>query len=74
MKAPVQTYEYDFPWELVVDAYFMRYPTHERLPVLLRTEVTSDHTDPATGIRSIERLCTVDIEAPGSHTAHSLDA
>jgi len=64
MKSELQTFTYEYPWEAVVEAYLRRYPTHPRLPILLSTKVLLDTTDPVTRIRNIERLCTVNIEAP----------
>jgi len=64
MRTTTQTFLYKHPWELLVEAYLRRFPTHPRFPVLLRSTVLSDTTDAATGVRYVRRECVLDIEAP----------
>jgi hypothetical protein len=64
-KTSMQTFVYDYPWEMVVSSYFLRFPMHPKLPILLETQIISDHIDPASQRRLFVRKCTIDVDAPG---------
>lgn len=59
-----QTHIYDYPWELVVASYMIRYPRHPLVPVLLNAELVEDSVDEATQKRILTRRCSINIEAP----------
>ncbi|KAI7859914.1 hypothetical protein BDC45DRAFT_552969 [Circinella umbellata] len=41
---PLSTMLYPYPWDLAVRANQQRYPTHERIPILKRSEILLDET------------------------------
>ena len=41
---PLSTMIYPYPWDLAVRANQLRYPTHERVPILKRSEILLDET------------------------------
>ncbi|KAG2227680.1 hypothetical protein INT45_004722 [Circinella minor] len=41
---PLSTMIYPYPWDLAVRANQQRYPTHERVPILKRSEIILDET------------------------------
>ncbi|KII73598.1 SEC14-like protein 5 [Thelohanellus kitauei] len=60
--AEVRTYL--FPFELVVEAYHLRFPTCELIPNLVATEEISDEWFDNESIRVTERRFTMSIDAP----------
>ncbi|KAI6240133.1 SEC14-like protein 1 family protein [Aphelenchoides fujianensis] len=65
----VQTYQspvriFKHPFELVMAAYQMRFPTCPQIPVFVGSEITSEYHSPDGAEEVIERKCTLNIEAP----------
>ncbi|XP_050420014.1 SEC14-like protein 1 [Adelges cooleyi] len=61
-QSPVRVYKY--PFEIVMAAYEMRFPTSHLIPVFVGSEVTSDCTSSDGAIRTTERRCKLVVEAP----------
>ncbi|KAH7689594.1 CRAL-TRIO domain-containing protein, partial [Aphelenchoides avenae] len=65
----VQTYQspvriYKFPFELVMAAYQMRFPTCPQIPVFVGSEITYEFHSPDGAEEVIERKCQLNIDAP----------
>ena len=56
-QSPVEVYKY--PFELVMRAYEMRFPTSDRIPIVHETEVVDEVVDNARGIHIIDRRAKV---------------
>ena len=56
-QSPVRVYKY--PFELVMRAYEMRFPTCDMIPIVRETEVLEEVVDDATGIHMIDRRAKV---------------
>jgi hypothetical protein len=63
MRSRVQTFTYEHPWELLVAAHDRRFPSHPRIPVMLRSRVLEERLLPS-GVLYIKRECIMDVEAP----------
>lgn len=61
-QSPVRVYKK--PFELVMTAYEMRFPTCEEIPIVLDTEVIEEEVDEANGLHIIDRRAKLNIEAP----------
>ena len=56
-QSPVRVYKY--PFELVMRAYEMRFPTCDMIPIVHETEVVEEVLDDATGVHIIDRRAKV---------------
>ena len=56
-QSPVEVYKY--PFELVMRAYEMRFPTCDMIPIVRETEIVDEVGDDATGIHMIDRRTKV---------------
>ena len=61
-QSPVRVYKY--PFELVMRAYEMRFPTCKEIPIVLDTEIIEEETDEGSGIHIIDRRAKLNVEAP----------
>ena len=61
-QSPVRVYKY--PFELVMRAYEMRFPTCKEIPIVLDTEIIEEETDEGNGIHIIDRRAKLNVEAP----------
>lgn len=61
-QSPVRVYKY--PFELVMAAYEMRFPTCPQIPVFVGCEVVKDEESADGSIRKTERRCKLIVEAP----------
>ena len=58
-QSPVRVYKY--PFELVMRAYEMRFPTCDMIPIVRETEILEEVVDDVTGIHMIDRRAKVRI-------------
>ena len=56
-QCPLLVYKY--PFELVMRAYEMRFPTCDMIPIVHETEVVEEVLDDATGVHIIDRRAKV---------------
>ena len=56
-QSPVRVYKY--PFELVMRAYEMRFPTCDMIPIVRETEILEEVVDDVTGIHLIDRRAKV---------------
>ncbi len=61
-QSPVRVYKK--PFELVMRAYEMRFPTCEEIPIVIDTEIIEEEIDEDSGIHIIDRRAKLNIEAP----------
>ena len=61
-QSPVRVYKK--PFELVMRAYEMRFPTCEEIPIVLETEIIEEEIDEENGVHVIDRRAKLNIEAP----------
>lgn len=61
-QSPVRVYKHPFP--LVMMAYERRFPTCPQIPVFVGCEVVSDEESRNGAIRTTERRCKLNVEAP----------
>ncbi|XP_015122014.1 protein real-time isoform X1 [Diachasma alloeum] len=61
-QSPVRVYKHPFP--LVMLAYEKRFPTCPQIPVFVGCEVTLDEESQNGAIRTTERRCKLNVEAP----------
>lgn len=61
-QSPVRVYKHPFP--LVMMAYERRFPTCPQIPVFVGCEVVSDEESENGAIRTTERRCQLNVEAP----------
>ena len=53
-QSPVRVYKR--PFELVMKAYEMRFPTCKEIPIVLDTEVIEEEIDEATGKKLVSKV------------------
>ena len=58
-NSPVRVYKY--PFELVMKAYELRFPTCDMIPIVRETEILEEVVDDVTGIHMIDRRAKVRI-------------
>ena len=58
-QSPIRVYKY--PFELVMHAYEMRFPTCDMIPIVRETEILDEVVDDITGIHMIDRRAKVRI-------------
>jgi hypothetical protein len=56
-QSPIEVFKY--PFELVMRAYEMRFPTCDMIPIVRETEIVDEVIDDATGIHIIDRRAKV---------------
>ena len=56
-QSPVRVYKY--PFELVMRAYEMRFPTCDMIPIVRETEIIEEVVDEETGMHMIDRRAKV---------------
>ncbi|XP_011506349.1 PREDICTED: protein real-time [Ceratosolen solmsi marchali] len=61
-QSPVRVYKY--PFALVMLAYERRFPTCPQIPVFVGCEVTMDNESEGGAIRTTERRCKLNVDAP----------
>ncbi len=61
-QSPVRIYKK--PFELVMKAYEMRFPTCDMIPIVKETEVVEEDIDEANGLHVIDRRAKLAVEAP----------
>ena len=61
-QSPVRVYKK--PFELVMRAYEMRFPTCEEIPIVLETEIIEEEIDEENGVHVIDRRAKLNIDAP----------
>ena len=61
-QSPVRIYKK--PFELVMKAYEMRFPTCEMIPIVKETEIIDEDLDEASGVHVIDRRAKLNIDAP----------
>ena len=61
-QSPVRVYKK--PFELVMRAYEMRFPTCEEIPIVLETEIIEEEIDEENGVHVINRRAKLNIDAP----------
>ena len=58
-QSPVRVYKY--PFELVMRAYEMRFPTCDMIPIVRETEILEEVVNDETGIHMIDRRAKVSV-------------
>jgi hypothetical protein len=61
-QSPVRVYKK--PFELVMKAYEMRFPTCDMIPIVKETEILSEENDDANGVSIIDRRAKLAVDAP----------
>lgn len=61
-QSPVRVYKY--PFELVMCAYELRFPTCDMIPIVRETEILDEAVDEVTGIHMIDRRAKLNVDAP----------
>ena len=61
-QSPVRVYKK--PFELVMRAYEMRFPTCEEIPIVLETDIIEEEVDEENGVHVIDRRAKLNIDAP----------
>ena len=61
-QSPVRVYKH--PFELVMRAYEMRFPTCDMIPVVKETEIIEEEGDTSTEIHVIDRRAKLNIDVP----------
>ena len=61
-QSPVRIYKK--PFELVMMAYEMRFPTCKMIPIVKETEIIYEEVDETTGVHVIDRRAKLNVEAP----------
>jgi hypothetical protein len=61
-QSPVRIYKY--PFELVMAAYQMRFPTCPQIPIFVGSEITFEYHSPDGAEEVIERKCQLNVDAP----------
>ena len=61
-QSPVRVYKK--PFELIMRAYEMRFPTCKEIPIILETEIIEEEEDEETGLHIIDRRAKLNVEAP----------
>ena len=61
-QSPVRVYKK--PFELIMRAYEMRFPTCKEIPIILETEVIEEEKDDENGLHIIDRRAKLNVEAP----------
>jgi hypothetical protein len=61
-QSPVRIYKK--PFELVMMAYELRFPTCEMIPIVKETEIIDEEVDENTGVHVIDRRAKLNIDAP----------
>ncbi|EPZ36129.1 PRELI/MSF1 domain-containing protein [Rozella allomycis CSF55] len=62
-ESKLETFVYEYDWDLVIESYMRRYPKHPRFPVLRDTKIVKEERDGQKYY--VERQCFVEAEAPG---------
>ncbi|XP_012563299.1 SEC14-like protein 5 [Hydra vulgaris] len=60
--SPVRVYE--FPFEMVMEAYEKRFPTCKMIPAFLGSDITYDYKSDDGAIHIVERRCRLNVDAP----------
>ena len=61
-QSPVRIYKK--PFELVMKAYEMRFPTCKMIPIVKETEIIYEEVDEANGVHIIDRRAKLNVDAP----------
>lgn len=61
-QSPVRVYKY--PFELLMRAYEMRFPTCDMIPIIKETEIIEEDLSPDEAVHMIDRRAKLNVEAP----------
>ncbi|KAI1301770.1 SEC14-like protein 1 [Halotydeus destructor] len=61
-QSPIRVYKY--PFELVMAAYELRFPTCEMIPIFVGSDTVKEETSEDGALHVIERRCRLNVEAP----------
>ena len=61
-QSPVRVYKH--PFELVMRAYELRFPTCDMIPIVRETEILEEVVDDTTGVHMIDRRAKLNVDAP----------
>jgi len=61
-QSPVRVYKY--PFELLMRAYEMRFPTCDMIPIIKETEVIEQDISPDEAVHMVDRRAKLNVEAP----------
>jgi len=61
-QSPVRVYKY--PFELLMRAYELRFPTCEMIPIIKETEIIEEDLSADTSVHMIDRRAKLNVEAP----------
>ncbi|XP_037081502.1 SEC14-like protein 1 [Pollicipes pollicipes] len=60
--SPIRVYKY--PFELVMAAYELRFPSCDMIPILAGTEILTDEKSDDGAVHVVERKCRLHVDAP----------
>ena len=61
-QSPVRVYKY--PFELLMRAYELRFPTCDMIPIIKETEIIEEDLSADTAVHMIDRRAKLNVEAP----------
>jgi len=61
-QSPVRVYKY--PFELLMKAYEMRFPTCEMIPIIIDTEILEEDISPEGAVHMVDRRAKLNVEVP----------
>ena len=61
-QSPVRVYKY--PFELLMRAYELRFPTCDMIPIIKETEIIEEDLSPDEAVHMIDRRAKLNVEAP----------
>jgi len=61
-QSPVRVYKY--PFELLMTAYEMRFPTCDMIPIIKETEVVEEDLSPDKAVHMVDRRAKLNVDAP----------
>lgn len=61
-QSPVRVYKW--PFELLMRAYELRFPTCDMIPIIKETEVIEEDLSQDTAVHMVDRRAKLNVEAP----------